>query len=189
MEALLVLTAMGIGAGAPEGKLAVPRDHSDLRCGAYCLFVSLTGLELWERSFAELETALGQPTVAGYSMAQLEKFAREQGAHTLAIETDLDRLPRRGQPFACIALLEGNHFVNVYDMDKQQVYVIDPPKEYAAPLDTFRLLWTRKALLISKAPLALASDWGAWWWAVAVVGSAGGAAVVVLWWRKRRRQQ
>lgn len=156
-----ILAIAGSDGSAPDPK----RVSTNLRCGSHCLYVSLSGLGLWSASFLELENRLGQPSLAGYSLGQLQEFTERNGAHTLAVESDLRRLQRRSRPFTCIALLKENHFVNVYDIDEQYVYVIDPPKDYTLPHDTFRLSWTGKALLISPSPLSANEGWGVAFWA------------------------
>jgi ABC-type bacteriocin/lantibiotic exporter with double-glycine peptidase domain len=127
----------------------------NLRCGSYALYVCLTGLGLTQDTFADLERKLGPPGAAGYSILQLEEVAKDYGANTLIVETSIDNLKSRREPFGCIVLLKRSHFVALYDIDGDRAYIIDPPREYSVPLDTFRALWEGKALLIAKGPLAL----------------------------------
>ena len=135
-----------------------PKRAPDLRCGSYCLYVSLKALDLPVESFAALEKKLGQPSPAGYNLGQLDEAARSYGAHTLGVQTNAENLRRRPGRFACIALIDKHHFVNLADIDAAQAYVIDPPKEYPVPLDTLRTRWDGTALLISAEPLLAEED-------------------------------
>lgn len=130
----------------------------DLKCGSQCLYVSLKALDFPVGSFAELEAKLGQPSAAGYSMGQLSEAAKLYGAEVLGVETTFENLRRRPGRFACIALISKSHFVNFADVEDQQTYVIDPPRDYKLPLDTLRTRWDGKALLISHEPLLSEED-------------------------------
>ncbi len=154
-----------------------------LRCGSYCLYVSLKGLGFQVGSFNDVEQQLGQPSATGYSLLQLEQTARHFGAHTLMVETTLDHLKKRTVPFACIARIDGSHFVNVYDISADEVFVIDPPQEYAFPKDTFCGLWDGSALLISTAPLDLNETSRV---PVLLWGALGSVIVVVIFLFRRR---
>lgn len=126
----------------------------NLRCGSYCLYVSLEALDIPVKSFSELEGKLGQPGRAGYSLAQLDEVARSYGAQTLGVETTIENLRRRPGRFACIARIDGNHFVNVADLLDGEAYIVDPPdRDYRVPVDTLRTRWDGTALLISAEPL------------------------------------
>lgn len=125
----------------------------DLRCGSYCLYVSLKAIDFPVASYQEVEDRLGQPSRLGYSLGQLAEVAESYGAYTLGVETQPENLRERDQRFACIAHLEPAHFVNIAKIDKGLVYVIDPPRDYEIPIDTFRGRWSGKALLISPSPL------------------------------------
>jgi ABC-type bacteriocin/lantibiotic exporter with double-glycine peptidase domain len=130
----------------------------DLRCGSYCLYVSLKALDFPIASFAELEEKLGQPSAAGYNLGQLDEVARGYGAQTLGVQTNLENLQRRPGRFACIALIDKHHFVNFAKIDEERVFVVDPPQEYTVPLDTLRSRWDGRALLISTDPLMAEED-------------------------------
>lgn len=180
LPCLLAISQIGVGENAP----ADDKRLIDLRCGAYCLYIALAGLERWNGAFAELEKELGQPTLLGYSMGQLQSFADNHSTHTLAVETNIAQLRGRPRPFACIALLNDNHFVLVYEIDERQVYIIDPPRQYELPLDSFRANWTGKVLLLSTVPMTAQTDRTTLYWTtigVALV-AVGGFAV----WRRLR---
>ena len=130
----------------------------DLRCGSYCLYISLKALDLPLASLAELEAKLGQPSAAGYSMGQLAEIAQSFGAETLGVETNFDNLRRRPGRFACIALVDKHHFVNIAVVDATHAHIIDPPRDYDLPLDTLRSQWDGKALLVSREPLLAEED-------------------------------
>src|SRR5260370_38863256 len=125
----------------------------DLKGGSQCLYVALKALDIPVGSFAELESRLGQPSAAGYSMGQLNDIACAYGAETLGVETNFENLRRRPGRFACIALVDKNHFVNLANVDGKRAHVIDPPRDYSIPLDGLGTRWNGKALLISPDPL------------------------------------
>ncbi len=135
-----------------------PAQTVDLRCGGYCLYVSLKGLDFPVANYDELEKKLGQPTKAGYSMAQLEKIAKEYGAQTLGVQTSVENLLLRPGRFACIALIEGNHFVNLAAIEEGTMSIIDAPRSNSVPLVTLSSIWDGKALLISPDPLLAEED-------------------------------
>ena len=85
-----------------------PAPPVDLRCGAYCLYVSLKALDLPVEDFAALEAKLGQPSRAGYSMLQLAEAARSYGAYVEGVETNLDALSRRRGRFAIDLFITSN---------------------------------------------------------------------------------
>src|SRR3990172_3571831 len=97
---------------------------TDLHCGLWCLFVCLQGLGLPVESLEELEESLGQPTMSGYSMLKLSEAAERFGAKTLPVQTTIQELRRRNQPFACIVRLQKQHFIVLYDLDDTNAYVI-----------------------------------------------------------------
>ena len=55
----------------------------DMRCGAYCLYVSLKALDARAPSYADIEAKLGAPNDSGYSLGALADAAEGYGAHVL----------------------------------------------------------------------------------------------------------
>lgn len=136
----------------PAGR---PRDEN-VYCGSYSLFTALKALGAAPATFDELDEALGKPTAAGYSMAQLEAAARRQGLQTLAVETSLDNLRWRDERFACLTIINEHHFVLLYKLTDRTAYVCDPPRVYDVPRELFESAWSRQALLIG--PTAFVSE-------------------------------
>ena len=126
---------------------------AQLHCGAYCLYLGLQALDLPPKDYQELEGKLGQPGPFGYSMEQLAEAARGFGAQARGVETSLENLRSRPDRFACIALLKEGHFVNIYDITDDRVFLVDPPETRQVGLDSFRAIWSGKALLISDRPI------------------------------------
>ena len=122
----------------------------DVRCGAYCLLVALKATGYGPVDSLAIEKVLGAPGDTGYSVAQLSQAARSFGAQTLAVETNLENLRSRKEAFACVTLVDDKHFVLLFDADDTKVYLVDPPRPYTLPIETFRQVWSRKALLVSR---------------------------------------
>ena len=137
--------------GTPSAWTDEPATH--LNCGAYCLYTGLLGLELYEGGYDDLERELGPPGALGYSIAQLQEVAERHGAHALAVKSNLAQLPNHRRPFACIALLDNQHFVLAADVTAADVAVVDPPRSYALPRDTFESRWDGRALLLAPEPI------------------------------------
>lgn len=133
---------------------------TDPRCGGHCLFVGLAALERAPASYADFEKAIGEPGVEGYSIHQLEEYARSRGLQTIAVKTSLDHLGDRAERFFCIALLEKGHFVILQDADRSGARIIDPPRSYTLPADSFRALWTGHALLVGPSAFVTEEELG-----------------------------
>lgn len=144
----------------------------DMRCGEYCLAAALGALEIATPSNEEIEKRLGQPTQLGYSMEQLSRVAKSYGAHTLGVVTSLDELQRRSERFVCIALIENrSHYVCIFDVDKHNVYIVDPPVHRLAARDAFSKLWGGKALLISAGEInPQPPNYGSAWILIVAIG-------------------
>jgi hypothetical protein len=82
-------------------------------------------------------------------MAKLEEAAKAAGVFAIAVSTNLNNLAARKERFAGIALLNNHHYV-VFTPKGDRVQIIDPPKSYSLPSDTFDHLWTGKALLLGS---------------------------------------
>ena len=184
----VALLAAVLQTGAGAGAADPPRAARQPLCGLYCLHVGARSVGL-RPVLSELAAALGPPGADGYSLAQLAAAAEGQGLHALAVGTTADRLARRPGRFACIAHLDGNHFVLLNGVDGPMVGVVDPPRRYAAPARTLASRWDGRALLISPDPLlpeeALPEPWG---WRAACLAAAvltTAAAAGILYWRRR----
>lgn len=149
---LALFFAASVSASGAEATNSESREP-DLRCGSYCLYVGLSALDLPVKSFEELEKKLGPPSSAGYSMGELAEAAKVYNAYTLGVETSFENVRRRPGRFACIAHLDGNHFVAFQKIDERQAWIVDPPRSYTIPLETLQTRWDGKALLISAEPL------------------------------------
>lgn len=125
----------------------------DVRCGAYCLFIALRSIDLGPGTFEQLETALGAPGRDGYSMKRLADVAETFGAKSMALETSLKNLSSRTEQFTCISIINDNHFVLLYDMNNENVHIVNFPKKTSLPVDVFERIWNKKCLLISKVVL------------------------------------
>lgn len=139
---------------------AAPPDHEEaqMRCGAYCLYVSLKALDVPVESYGELEARLGPVDPAGYSMQRLASTARQYGVNVLGVASTPENLARRKRPFACIAHFRGNHFAIIADIANGVATVVEPPRQFQVPVDTLRRTWGGKALLLSRAPLTPEED-------------------------------
>ena len=160
IERLTVLV-VALAAAPAGGQGDAPPPATHLRCGSFCLYTTLVGLELYDGPYKDLETELGQPGAAGYSIEQLAAVAEKHGAHTKAVRATPESLPHHRRPFACIALIDGSHFVVVDDLADGRVEVIDPPEHYTVPEITFASRWDGRALLIADRPIEAISP--PWW--------------------------
>ena len=104
-------------------------------------------------------------------MDKLANAARSFGAHVAGVETTLENLPQHEGKFACIALLDKGHFVNIADVADGRVLVIDPPQSRTVLAGALRPLWGGKALLVSHQPLEItATNSGGRGWAIRIGG-------------------
>ena len=145
MRMLILLATIATGQTSATGAADRPRS---VHCGGYCLYIALEALGAAPRSYEDLQARLKPPPPSGYSLDQLDEAARALGAKTLVVETTVDDLLGRSEPFACITLITKNHYVLLYDIDGKYAYFIDYPSKSKVPLDTFRAVWERKALLV-----------------------------------------
>ena len=154
-------------------------DEPDVYCGSRCLYVSLKALDVEVESYEALEKRLGVPRETGYSLGQLAEVAREYGLNTLGVKTTVERLQRREERFACIALLNGRHFVNFGGAGPEGVTIVNPPKNAVVPLATLKTQWDGTALLLSPGPLAPEEDLGPPLWPRILIALGVFAAVAV----------
>ncbi len=96
------------------------------------------------------------------------------------MRTNLENLRARDETFACIALMEPQHFVVLYDVQDGEAHIVDPPRSYALPIDTFQQSWTGNALLIGPSPFATEELITRWRSRVAWAWRAGVAAAVIV---------
>ena len=158
----------------------------DVRCGGFCLYVGLNALGFEVKDYEALESRLGPPGRLGYSMEELAEAAKSYGAHTAGVETTPARLRARPGRFACIALMDRGHFVNIYEVQDDSALIADPPTNSTVSLDALKTIWSGKALLISDQPLLpesqidVGSDrlaWAAYLGSAALLSSAIGLGV------------
>lgn len=132
----------------------------DLKCGAYCLYISLRGLDVDGVTFEDVQRKLGEPGRTGYSLGQLAEVAKTYGIQTSGVQTSAANLRLREPPFACIALIRDTHFVNFSEVDNEYVHIIDAPNEYTLPLATLPAVWKGEALLLARGPLLTEEELG-----------------------------
>ncbi len=159
----------------------------DMLCGAKCLYTGLVALELDPGEYPEFLEKCGSVQPQGFSIGQLAEVAEKYGAQTLAVQTTLENLKLREERFVCIAHVDGNHFVNVGDVNDSSVWVVNPPVESSVARELFTNRWEGYALLLSKSELVREEDlrqpWG-WKWMLGAVGIAAG---IVVWFVVRKR--
>ena len=156
------------------------------RCGSNCLYVAMRMLNGKVDKLSQLESSLGEPSPSGYTLSQLSDTARQFGLETLGVETTFDNLCRRSERFACIAHIDGGHFVIFQDVSGGKVSVIDPPRMYDVPLDTMRTRWKGTALLLANRPLTREENLKSpLRWPVIVLCSV--LVIAVGWWFRRKR--
>jgi len=64
----------------------------------------------------------------------------------------------RPNRFVCIALLDEGRFANIYNIENNNVYIVDPPRNRVIPEALFLQQWSGKALLISNQPILTESE-------------------------------
>lgn len=163
--------------------------QKDLLCGVRCLYSGLVALDLKPGDYSEFMQRCGDADTRGYSLGRLEEIARSHGASTLAVNTTLDHLAMREQPFVCIAHVDENHYVNIGDVDANQVWVIDPPRDGMISTAVFAKRWDGYALLLSRTPLepeeSLRRPWP-WKWMMAGGAAAFGLSLWGFLWKRKR---
>ncbi len=184
----LVLSAVfswGLSAGLAADELI--NQARDPLCGAKCLYTGLVALELDPGSYSTFIENCGDVEARGFSLGQLDEFAKQHGATTLAVQTTFENLKLRRERFVCIAHVDGNHFVNVGDVNDNSVWVINPPQEGSMALELFAKRWNGQALLLARSALVPEEELQQpWRWGWAIVGglmAAGIAAAGII--RKR----
>lgn len=131
------------------------RDLShDPLCGVKCLYSGLVALDLQPGEYPSFLEKCGDVDARGFSLGRIEEIAKECGATTLAVNTTLDNLQLRQERFVCIAHVDGTHYVNLGDVDGNQVWVVDPPRDGMIATEVFAKRWDGNALLLARTPLA-----------------------------------
>ncbi|MBS0267194.1 MAG: DUF1573 domain-containing protein, partial [Planctomycetes bacterium] len=174
--------ALAIGANGSE-------PEPDLRCGSYSLYIALSGMDLIHESFEAFEDRIGPPSAKGYSFGQLDAVAKSVSAHSLGVSTNLDNLRARTGQFACLALINDIHIVNVIFVTESEVTIIDAPRSYRIPNDTFLSQWDGTALLVSTSQLIPEEDLGKGRSSWAYVACGGGVVIAALFLLARRQSR
>jgi len=144
---------LALVAAEPSSTSTKTPSPSDLSAGGYSLYIALQALELAPDTYEAFEKDLGPPGESGYSMVQLSDHARRFGARTLSVQTSVENLRARPEPFTCITSIDPHHYVLLYDLNDQHAYIIDHPRQYKAGVDAFRNIWAGDALLIANGHL------------------------------------
>ncbi len=158
-----------------------PRDP---RCGLYCLYVAEGALGKQSGAISELEKGLGKIGGDGYSIDALKDQAIRDGFFAIVVKTDLPTIATIQRPFACVALTKRPHFVLLSDVQDGQVHVIDAPRDYVVPVDTFVQDWQGYALILSEVPIRYHTN--RWIWIAGTVVLVIGLIVLILVWRRSR---
>lgn len=180
---------------ADEGPAAARPDQDTAHCGSYCLMTALESIERGPTDWQELESVLGPVPESGYSLRQLHSAAEHFGAAGAAVRTSPGNLLNRRERFACIAVLNEDHYVLLADIRNGTATIIDPPGSYDVPLATLMSQWDGTALLIADRRLesetALSQRLRREQLARRILQAAGGGLVAVILigcgmtWRRR----
>jgi len=188
-----MLMLIGLFSVATVGADPENGGQPDMRCGSYSMYIALRSMDLIHEPFTEFEKRIGPPSLNGYSFGQLEEIGKHSSAHCVGVRTSLQNLQNRTGRFACLALIDKAHIVNLVSIDELEVFIIDAPRSYRVPIDTFTGQWDGTALLVSPSALAVEEELSAkgfdWRW----IGAAGCVlvtlAVVSIAFARRRRAQ
>lgn len=144
-----------VGAVAIFGALFVsaPLERRDVQCGAHSCYIALGILGLRVGSFDEFLRRLGPPGNRGYSLLQMRDAAIGYGAYAECIRCDLDGLKRIEQPFVCVPLLRGGHFVALVHFDDSKAWIADAPDYLELPRALLEARWPGEALVVAASPL------------------------------------
>jgi ABC-type bacteriocin/lantibiotic exporter with double-glycine peptidase domain len=164
-------------------------------CGPECLYTAMFALDVDPGAYHLFLDRFGNLDERGTTLGRLEEFARERGLYTLTVQTSLKNLQARASehPFACIAHIDGNHFVLIGDVLPKAVWVTDPPGQSEIAAALFQSRWKGHALLLATHPLLPEEDIHArsyemrMWSLVAGMGLLGSGLVLMVrrWIRDR----
>lgn len=130
----------------------------DILCGAKCLYISLVALDVDPGGYEKFLIRCGEVEQEGFSIGRLAEVAQSYGVETLAVNTTLANLKQRRERLACIAHVDGHHFVNIGDVDDGTVWVINSPFDSSVAREVFEAHWRGDALLLSKTVLTREED-------------------------------
>ena len=105
----------------------VQSQAASAKCGSYCIYAALRGLDLISEPYSNFEKGLPPVPSEGYSFSDLEQIAQRFGAAHSRRGRSRNAWAAEGRR-ACIALLN-QHFVVVKDIRQSTgvVSIIDPP--------------------------------------------------------------
>lgn len=163
---LIVLVLTGLCGSVATSLTAGEQKPSSQYCGAKCLYVALVSLDIDPGAYDRFLEQCGEADTGGYSLGRLKEIAEAYGAKTLVVKTSLDHLSRRQERFACIAHVDGSHFIMIAGDHDGAAWVIDPPQEGLVSSSMLKTRWPGNALLISNVPLSadqvIASSYRTW---------------------------
>jgi ABC-type bacteriocin/lantibiotic exporter with double-glycine peptidase domain len=173
-------------------KPSLVQAESDPDCGAKCLYTACVSLDIDPGTYRDYLNTIGPINSRGLSLGRLAELAEEQGLSTLVLETSLENLRRRREepPFACIAHVDGDHFVLIGDVQPEKVWVVDPPAEQEVAAAVFEQRWRGHALLLARHPLRtdaeLPQSNQVWPLSLLLATGVGGAGLILFLWRRQR---
>lgn len=119
-------------------KFHVIRQHDSMQCGAACLAMIC---HYYGKSLS-LEDAekFCSASNRGVSLLGISEGAQELGFHTRAARFTIRQITQIGMP--CILYWNQNHFVILYKVKRNKLYIADPGKGLVTyDIDTFREKW------------------------------------------------
>jgi ATP-binding cassette, subfamily B, bacterial len=134
------------------------RQTRSQECGPTCLRMILKYYNK-DVSQENLNKVTKLDSLNGTSLLDLSDAMEKQGFKTLAVKIGIEKL-MMDAPLPCVVHWEGSHFVVVYKIENQKIYVADPSSSLLVyDTDTFLKGWIQKgskeegvALLIEQNP-------------------------------------
>lgn len=160
IESRSVLTVWCIATCCMIASVNVCYGAGNPHCGPQCLYTAMTAIDVNVGEYADFLQTFGLIEARGTSLIPLADMAEQHGLQTLLVKTTLDNLRTRGQNarFACVAHLDGNHFVLIGDVQENRVWIVDPPAETEVASAALLARWKGHALLLAKEPLVREED-------------------------------